>query len=80
MPNNGEYTQTRTIEKLERLKLSVNGNPRFRVTFTDGSVAQTQTDSSVGYSIENPEYRDVPVVISFTRTGRIFGVDVARKA
>jgi hypothetical protein len=71
--------QVLTIAKLERLKLSRMGNPRFRVTFTNGMVAQTQTDSSVGYSIENPEYRNVPVVVSFTRAGRIYGVDVAPK-
>jgi hypothetical protein len=66
-----------TIEKLERLRLSANGNPRFRVTFTSGLVAQTQTDSSVGYSISNPEFRDRPVRVDFTRAGRIFGVEVA---
>lgn len=64
-----------TIASLERLKLSMNGNPRFRVTFTDGTVAQTQTDGSVGYSIENPEYQDVPVRVYFTRAGRIWNVD-----
>ena len=74
---NGEYTRTLTIDSLERLKLSVNGNPRFRVTFTDGTVAQTQTDSSIAYSLENPEYRNVPVVVHFTRAGRIFDVRVS---
>lgn len=72
-----ETQQTLTIATLERLKLSAMGNPRFRVTFTNGLVAQTQTDSSVGYSIENPEYRNVPVVVSFTRAGRIYGVETA---
>lgn len=76
---NGEYTRTLTIESMKRLNLSAMGNPRFEVTFTDGSVAQTQTNSSVGYSIENPEYRGVPVLVSFTRAGKIFGVDVADK-
>lgn len=65
----------KTIASLERLKLSTNGNPRFRVTFTDGTVAQTQTDSSVGYSIENPEFRDVPVRVSYTPAGRIWNVE-----
>jgi hypothetical protein len=70
-------SKTYTIATLERLKLSTNGNPRFRVTFTNGLVAQTQTDSSIGYSIENPEYRDVPLVVSFTRAGRIYDLNVA---
>lgn len=67
-----------TIATLERLKLSVNGNPRFRVTFTDGTSAQTQTDASVGYSIENSEYRDVPVRVSFTPAGRIWNVEIVK--
>lgn len=74
MARGGEYSEVLTIEKLERLRLSANGNPRFRVTFTNGLVAQTQTDSSVGYSISNPEFRDRPVKVSFTGAGRIFGV------
>lgn len=65
----------KTIAKLERLKLSRNGNPRFLVTFTDGTTAQTQTDASIGYSIENSEFRDVPVRVSYTRAGRIFDVE-----
>ena len=71
-----ENTQAiKTIASLERLKLSTNGNPRFRVTFTDGTVAQTQTDASVGYSIENPEFRDVPVRVSYTPAGRIWNIE-----
>lgn len=72
-----ETQQVLTIASLERLKLSVNGNPRFKVTFTNGLVAQTQTDGSVGYSIENSEYRDVPVLVTFTKAGRITDVEVA---
>lgn len=73
-----ETQAVKTIASLERLKLSTNGNPRFRVTFTDGTVSQTQTDSSIAYSIENPEFRDVPVRVSFTRAGRIFNVEVVK--
>lgn len=72
-----ETRQTLTIASMERLKLSTNGNPRFRVFFTNGLVAQTQTDGSIGYGIENSEYRDVPVVVTFTRAGRITDVEVA---
>lgn len=73
-----ESQQTLTIASLEKLKFSTNGNPRFRVTFTSGLVAQTQTDGSVGYAIENPEYRDTPVVVTFSRAGRITDVVVAK--
>lgn len=60
-----------TIDTLERLNNSRNGNPRFRVTFTDGTVAQTETDGSVNYVIENKEFRDVPLKVTFTKAGRI---------
>lgn len=80
MSKNTNTAQTLTIASLERLRLSVNGNPRFRVTFTSGLVAQTQTDGSIGYAIENPEYRDVPVVVTFTRAGRIIDVEAAKPA
>jgi hypothetical protein len=73
-----ETSRVLTIASLERLKLSTNGNPRFRVTFTDGTVAQTQTDASIGYSIENSEFRDVPVRVSFTAAGRIFDLRVVK--
>ena len=59
------------IESLTRLTLSVNGNPRFRVHFTDGTVAQTMSDASLGYCIENPEYRGVPLTVTFTVHGKI---------
>ena len=59
------------IESLERLNNSVNGNPRYRVRFTDGTVADTQSDASLNYGISNPEYRDVPLRVTFTRAGRI---------
>lgn len=66
---------TATIIALERLRLSVNGNPRFRVTFDNGTVAQTETDASIGYSIENPEYRDVPLRVFTTKAGRIWNLE-----
>lgn len=72
-----DSSKTLTIESLERLRLSVNGNPRFRVRFTNGTVAITQTDGSVGYEIDNPEYRDVPLLVEFSRGGRITAVTVA---
>jgi|TARA_R100000789_G_C2949368_1_gene134527 hypothetical protein len=41
------------IDKLERMNSSVNGNPRFRVYFSNGLVSQTMVDDMVGYSIQN---------------------------
>jgi hypothetical protein len=69
----------RTIDYLQRLTCSVNGNPRFRVHFTDGSSALTQSDASVAYGLGNPEYRDVPLEVTFTKAGRIAYLKVIEK-
>lgn len=71
-PVRGDTTRTGlVIEHLTRLYLSMNGNPRFRVYFTDGSVHQTMTDAGLGYEIENPEFRNAPLTVTFTARGRI---------
>ena len=41
------------IDKLERMNSSVNGNPRFRVHFSNGLVSQTMVDAMLGYGIQN---------------------------
>ena len=41
------------IDKLERMASSVNGNPRFRVYFSNGLVSQTMVDDMIGYAIQN---------------------------
>ena len=61
----------RRIDSLERLHNSVNGNPRFRVHFTDGSVAQTQSDASFNYGLTNRENFNTDVDVTFTKSGRI---------
>jgi hypothetical protein len=58
------------VNHLERLRLSSNGNPRFRVTFTDGSSAITQSDAAFCYGIENQEMRG-DVTVTYTRAGKI---------
>jgi hypothetical protein len=60
------------IESLQRLKLSVNGNPRFKIFLTDGRVLQTQSDGGINYDIENPEFRDVQIEFALTRAGRVW--------
>jgi len=67
------------IVTLERLNLSRYGNPRFRVTFDDDTVAQTQSDASINYAIENRTYRDVPLTVTFTRAGRITHLEVEKE-
>jgi len=41
------------IDRLERMNSSVNGNPRFRVHFTNGIVSQTMVDDMLGLQIQN---------------------------
>lgn len=65
-----EKWTTRRVDRLERLKNSVNGNPRYRVHFTDGSSAVTQSDAAFCYGIDNPDMRG-DVQVKFTRAGKI---------
>jgi len=62
----------KTIERYERLRSSVNGNPRFRFTFTDGTVLDSMSDAGWAYAVGNPEMREgSTVTLELTRAGRI---------
>lgn len=66
------YKAIKRIETIERLSLSVNGNPRFTFTFSDGTDAISSSDASFNYEVGNPGYRVGDLVeITFTRAGRI---------
>jgi len=64
-----------TIESLTRLKNSVNGNPRYRLHFSNGDSATTQSDASISYGLQNSEYRNVPVRVMLTAAGRVWNVE-----
>ena len=69
------------IQYYKRLSNSVNGNPRYDVTFTDGTgklwTYRTSSDSMVNYEIENV-YRDCTLVdVVVTKATRI--VELRRK-
>jgi hypothetical protein len=66
---------SKQIATLARMRNRGSGNPVFEVTFTDGQVARTATDSQVGHSIENSEYQGVPIDVTW-RDGEIIGVTV----
>jgi hypothetical protein len=55
----------RIIVSVERLRNSVNGNPRHLVTFDDGSSANTVADAFIGTVVANEEYLGVPVDVTF---------------
>jgi hypothetical protein len=65
-------SEFKKIESIKRLNLSVNGNPRFRFTFSDGEVADSMSDAGFCYAVGNPDMRaGDTVVIERTRAGRI---------
>ena len=60
------------IASIERRNNSVNGNPNYHLTFTDGTDARTMSDASCSYAIGNPGMREGSLVaVTFTATGRI---------
>jgi hypothetical protein len=65
-------TAIKRIETIKRLNLSVNGNPRFHFTFSDGTEATSMSDAAFCYAVGNPGMRTGDlVVLEFTRAGRI---------
>jgi hypothetical protein len=59
------------IDWLERLVNDRSGNPRWQVTFTDGTVAVTHSGAAINYGIDNREYRNVPLTVEFSPAGKI---------
>lgn len=66
-----DHTYGATISRVERVGTSTNGNPTFDVFFEDAPTARTQTDASVGYEIDNPEWLGARVMVTVTPSGRI---------
>lgn len=69
--------ERKRIIGLERVRSSRYGNPRFRVVFSDGTTALTTPDASCAYGIENREYRENDVVVTFNGRGTIDYLNVA---
>lgn len=65
-----------TIVAAKRLNSSVNGNPRFDVTFKhagteEHTVFTTSSDAACSYDVENVQRSREEVEIGLTRAGRI---------
>lgn len=60
-----------TITGARRLANSRNGNPRYDVALSDGSVRLTQSDASCSYEISNYAGRPVALDVTLTPAGRI---------
>jgi hypothetical protein len=64
--------ERKTILRYERMRSSVNGNPRYRIVFTDGTIAPMMSDSSTSYEIGNRDMREGSAVdVEFTRAGNV---------
>jgi hypothetical protein len=85
MSKNRTTLFTGTIQQITRTTSSTNGNPAFLVRmegtgvgteYVPGPQFRTQTDSSVGYEIENysPRRHPEPVQLTLTPAGRIIGI------
>lgn len=62
----------KTLSRIESLNSSVNGSPRFRLGFDDGTSAITSSDYGFCYEIGNPGMRIGDTVrISTTAAGRV---------
>lgn len=70
---------------MTRRNNSVNGNPVWDVTLQAVTshewvhVTRTQSDASIGYSIDNAEFRDTDVMVSFSRAGRIVDIKLPER-
>lgn len=53
---------TGKLELIQRMKSSINGNPRFLVSI-DGTTCQTSVDSMHGYTVQNLEGKEVTATI-----------------
>lgn len=57
------------VKRLERMRSSVNGNPRYRVHLADGRSFPTVPDAMYAYGAENSDLVGVPVMVHL-RAGR----------
>jgi hypothetical protein len=62
---------TGRILATERLKLSRNGNPRFRIMIENHGMYTTSSDASVSYDIDNWSRSGEVVEWTLTRAGRV---------
>jgi hypothetical protein len=62
----------KTILRYDRLRSTSYGNPRFRFTFTDGTVHDSKGNAGWCYAVGNPGMREGSTVdLELTRAGRI---------
>jgi len=71
-----QFTQETRVESIERLKNSVNGNPRYKIAFSNGVLGITKSDAGFAYSIHSGMTR-VLVSYHFTPKTKCIIDDIA---
>lgn len=69
-----KYKGPYRIGLLERLRNTRDGNPSYRVVFTDGTVGTTKENASIAGMLENSEFQDADLMVAFDRPGVIVDV------
>jgi hypothetical protein len=66
------FTRVKRVEKIDRLKNSRNGNPRFKFIFEDGDALTTQPDAGWVYAICPDQLTGRPIAATyhFTPSGK----------
>lgn len=62
------------ITKLERLRNSINGNPRFLITLDNGNTYTTVADGFIGYQLQTSEFIGPTVRLLIKRVNRSYRV------
>ena len=70
-----ELTNVR-INNHKRLNSSINGNPRYSVSFDNGITGKTPSDASLGYSLTNYIGKNIDVIYHVTKVGNIIIDDI----
>lgn len=74
---NRERTKVKIITHFERRRNSINGNPAWTIYFGDATSARTQSDADCAIGLNVAALWNVPVLVTFTKTGRIENVELA---
>jgi hypothetical protein len=67
-----------TITGIRRLTNSRDGNPRYDVAFSDGTIAATSSDASVSYDVMNKRNSGEKLDVTLTKAGKISHWTVAK--
>jgi hypothetical protein len=66
--------EARTILRIDRERSSRSGNPRFRFTFTDGSMAKSAPDAGWAYAVGNRGMREGSTVALEAASGEYVAI------